>query len=115
MGSALVVDTYNGAVLFRSTVVEILYMLVFLVVLILTFAFSLMNKRDDPWRLVSAAWAVMVCITFIVWGVAVTYIEVKACFRYVERHFFTVDESSPEDDESSDDQTGSCTQSEVLE
>ena len=86
MGSAFVVDTYNGAALFRSTIVEILYMCVFLVVPIATFGFSLMAKSSEPWRVTARAWAIMVAITFAVWGCAVTHKQVVACFWLVERY-----------------------------
>ncbi len=87
MGSAFVVDTYNGAALFRSTFVEIYYMLVFLIVPILAFAISLMARVDEPWRRAAGSWAVMVAFTFVIWGLAVTYREIKACFWIVERYF----------------------------
>ena len=86
MGSAFVVDTYNGAALFRSTIVEVLYMCVFLVVPIVTFAFSLMAQSSEPWRVTAGSWAIMVAITFSVWGCAVTYKQVVACFWLVERY-----------------------------
>ncbi|KAL9179381.1 hypothetical protein ACHAXT_008671 [Thalassiosira profunda] len=96
MGSAFVVDTYNGAALFRSTVVEILYMFVFLVVPILMFAIGLMLKIEEPWRLAAGVWALTVLITFCAWGLAVTIKQIKACLWLVERNFCNEDDSSEE-------------------
>ncbi|KAL7541282.1 hypothetical protein ACHAXR_010772 [Thalassiosira sp. AJA248-18] len=94
MGSAFVVDTYNGAALFRSTIVEVLYMCVFVVVPALAFAINLLAREDEPWRRAASVWVIMVLITFCVWGLAVTYKQVEACFWLVERHFEDVSESS---------------------
>lgn len=92
MGTAFVVDTYNGAALFRSTAVETIYMCVFLIVPILTFAITLMARYEDPWRTTAGIWAIMVCITFMVWGLAVTYKQVETCSWIVERKYFKGDE-----------------------
>jgi len=94
MGSAFVIDTYNGAALFRSTIVEVLYMCVFLVVPILTFAFSLMARDENPWRKTAGSWAVMVAITFTIWGLAVTYKQAEICLWLVEKFFCNEDVSS---------------------
>ena len=107
MGSAFVVDTYNGAALFRSTAVEIYYMCVFLVTPILMFAIFLMAQVDEPWRYAAGTWAILVSITFCLWGLAVTVREVQACFWLVEKYFFskeeaTVEESTTSKEESQD-------------
>lgn len=97
MGSAFVVDTYNGAALFRSTIVEVLYMCVFLVVPIIAFAVNLFAKVDEPWRRAASVWSAMVCVTFCLWGLAVTYKQLKVCFWLVERHFYKDDEYMEDD------------------
>jgi len=97
MGSAFVVDTYNGSALFRSTIVEIVYMCVFLVIPTLTFAISLMARDEEPWRKTAGVWASMVGITFCFWGLAVTWKQVKSCFWLVEKFFHQDDEPSEED------------------
>lgn len=87
MGSAFVVDTYNGAALFRSTLLEIYYMCVFIIVPMLTFSFALMAGNEDPWRFTAASWAICIAITFTIWGCAVTYKQALACFWLVEHHY----------------------------
>lgn len=87
MGSAFVSDTYKGAAIFNSTAVEIVYMLVFLVVPILTFAFSLMTRSQHAWRTTGCVWMGMVLLLFVVWALAVTVKQVSFCFWLVEKHF----------------------------
>ncbi|KAL7536441.1 hypothetical protein ACHAWF_005468, partial [Thalassiosira exigua] len=98
LGSAFVVDTYNGAALFRSTTVEVLYMFVFLVAPIFTFAVSLMAHNNEPWRNTAALWAVLVGITFCIWALAVTNKEVQACFWLVENYYCKEGDSSADDE-----------------
>ena len=98
MGSAFVVDTWNGGVLFKSTALEMVYMTVFLVVPILTFTVSLMAKSEQAWRIAALTWAGLVSALFAVFGLAVTYREAKACFWLVEKHF-NLDQSNESSEE----------------
>jgi len=63
-------------------------MMVFLVIPMTTFALALMSGHAEAWRLTSGVWAILVLILFCVWGLAVTYREVYACFWLVEKHYF---------------------------
>jgi len=103
MGSAFVVDTYNGAALFRSTLLEIYYMCVFIIVPMLTFAFALMTGNEEPWRLTAASWAICIAVTFTIWGCAVTYKQALACFWLVERYYLNQNNNEVDDDESTVD------------
>jgi len=86
--SAFVVDAFHGGALFRSTIVEVMYMMVFLVIPMTTFAVALMAGHAESWRLTSGVWGILVLILFCVWGLAVTYREVYSCFWLVEKHYF---------------------------
>jgi len=94
MGCAFVVDSYRGGALFRSTTVEIIYMLVFLIAPIMTLMICLMSRNEEPWRITALVWAILISITFAIWSLAVTYKEIKACFMLVDR-CFPLEEEEP--------------------
>eukprot|EP00804_Cyclotella_cryptica_P008105 CCRYP_004599-RA/>CCRYP_004599-RA protein AED:0.04 eAED:0.04 QI:305/1/1/1/1/1/9/380/1018 len=88
MGSAFVMDTWRGGTLFRSNVVEMLNMFVFLIAPVTTLMICLMAKAEESWRITAGVWCGLVIVTFCVWSLAVTIREVKACFWLVEKLFY---------------------------
>ena len=109
--SAFVVDAFHGGALFRSKIVEVssathtvtqldkhtnpgagdtqvIYMMVFLVIPMTTFAVALIAGHAESWRLTTGVWGILVLILFCVWGLAVTCREVYSCFWLVEKHYF---------------------------
>jgi len=103
MGAAFVIDTWRGGVLFRSTPAEVAYAVVFLVVPLATFAVALMARAEAPWRRAAGMWAVSVAVLFGVFGCAVTWRMVGACFWLVERYFQMLEERVEGEDKETTD------------
>ncbi|KAL7471321.1 hypothetical protein ACHAXS_011620 [Conticribra weissflogii] len=92
LGTAFVIDTWRGGVVFRSTPAEVAHAVVFLVVPLSTFAVALMAGADDPWRLAAGTWAVLVALLFAAFGCAVTWRMMGACVWLVDRYFRRLDQ-----------------------
>ena len=89
IGTTFVQDAWNGGILIRSAiglsklVIELFYTTSFLIVPIFTFCVALLVKSNSPWKVAARAWAISVLVVFIIFSVAVTYRELKACFEMV--------------------------------
>mmetsp|Transcript_27647 Transcript_27647/g.55452 ORF Transcript_27647/g.55452 Transcript_27647/m.55452 type:complete len:952 (-) Transcript_27647:656-3511(-) len=94
MGCAFVIDAHRGGALFRSTAMEIIYLIVFLIAPMTTAMICLMAQSEEPWRITSLVWAILILITFAGWALAVTYKQMKACFLLVDK-CFPLEEEEP--------------------
>eukprot|EP00985_Skeletonema_marinoi_P011278 scaffold5347_cov90-Skeletonema_marinoi.AAC.2 len=53
-----------------------------------------MAQSEEPWRITSLVWAILILITFAGWALAVTYKQMKACFLLVDK-CFPLEEEEP--------------------
>jgi len=93
IATTFVSEAWSGGHLIRAVIgaptllKEILYFVVFILVPAIVFITALFLRIESPWEWACYGWIISVTILFFIYGLAIVWCEVAACFRLISIHF----------------------------
>lgn len=93
MATTFVSEAWSGGHLIRAVInaptilKEILYFFFFILTPAVTFITALFLRVEKPWEYACYGWIISVTILFFIFGLAIVWCEVAACFRLISIHF----------------------------
>jgi len=93
IATTFVSEAWSGGHLIRAVIgaptilKEILYFVFFILTPATTFLVSLFLRVETPWEYACYAWIVAVATLFGIFGLAIVWCEVAACFRLISIHY----------------------------